>query len=137
MATIVVAGSDAALLEGVVQMLAAAGHQVRSAQTLAEAGAVAAEEPPLVVLVERELMRARGAVAPPLAPGGATLLYHPEETDQPTLPARVQRATLADVTFPLERNRLLALVQSVVERQQATGRERRGSRAEHEQPPGA
>jgi DNA-binding response OmpR family regulator len=137
MASIVVAGSNAALLEGVVQALAAAGYTVRAAHTLAEAVALAGDEPPLVAVLERELLSGRGASALALAPGGATLLYHAAESDRPALPHRVQRATLADVTLPLERARLLALVQSVVERQQATGRERRRPPAPRDQPPGS
>jgi len=135
MASIVAVGSNAALLEGVVQMLAAAGHAVRAASTVAEAVALAGDDPPLVWLVERAL--AGAALALPLAPGGATLLYHGAEAEQDLAPLshRVQRATLAEVVLPLERHRLLALVQNVTERQQATGRERRGPRAERERPP--
>ena len=135
MASIVVVGSDAALLEGVAQTLGGAGHTVRLAPTLPEATALTADEPPLVAVVERELMRTRGAVAPPLAPGGATLLYHAPDSELPPLTHRVQRATLADVAFPLERNRLLALVQSVVDRQQATGRRHQGRSTNRDTPP--
>jgi hypothetical protein len=41
-----------------------------------------------------------------------------------TLSPTVQRAVLADLTLPLERNRLVALVQHVGQRAQATGRGR-------------
>jgi DNA-binding NtrC family response regulator len=137
MVSIVVVGSDAALLEGIAQLLATAGHAVRLAATLADASAVvdADEELPLVALVERELLAARGAAAPALAPGGATVLYRTADGGAPSLPARVQRATLAEVTLPLERNRLLALVQHVVDRQQATGRPRRDPRSDRQRPP--
>lgn len=135
MASIVVVGTDAALLEGVAQTLGGAGHAVRLAPTLPEAAALTADDPPLVAVVERELMRARGATAPRLAPGGATLLYHAADSDLPPLTHRVQRATLADVAFPLERHRLLALVQSVVERQQATGRRHPGRSTDRDPPP--
>ena len=135
MASIVVVGADPTLLEGVAQVLASAGHAVRLAQTLPEAAAIVSDEPPLVAVVERELMRARGAHAPPLAPGGATLLYHAADSDLPPLTHRVQRATLADVSFPLERNRLVALVHSVVERQAATGRRHGGRSSDREPPP--
>lgn len=135
MASIVVVGSDAALLEGMAQLLAAAGHAVRLATTLAEAVTHEGSEPPLVALVQRGLLVARGATAPALAPGGATVLYHTTEGELPSLPARVQRATLAEVALPLERHRLLALVQNVVERQQATGRERPAPRSDRQRPP--
>lgn len=135
MASIVIVGSDAALIEGVAQLLAAAGHLVRLAPTLADAAGGAADDPPLVALVERGLLAARGAAAPVLAPGGATVLYHAAEGELPGLPARVQRATLAEVSLPLERHRLLALVQSVIERQQATGRQQRAPRPDQRRPP--
>ena len=134
MASIVVVGSNAALLEGVAQLLAAAGHAVRLAPTLSELAAQESDEPPLVAIVERGLLVSRGAVGPALAPGGATVLYHSAEGELPSLPARVQRATLAEVALPLERHRLLALVQNLVERQEATGRQHNTPRPD-QQPP--
>jgi DNA-binding NtrC family response regulator len=134
MASIVVVGSNAALLEGVAQLLASAGHTVRLAPTLAEAAALQTDELPLVAVVERELLVARGATSPTLAAGGATVLYHMVEGDLPSLPTRVQRATLAEVSLPLERHRLLALVQNVVERQEATGRQRPTPRPDQQRP---
>lgn len=134
MASILIVGADGALLEGVTQLLAAAGHVVRLAPTLAEAAALPGDEPPLVALVQRGLLVARGAAAPALAAGGATVVYHSADGELPSLPARVQRATLAEVSLPLERNRLLALVQNVVERQAATGRERRPPRPDQQRP---
>ena len=135
MASILIVGTDGALLEGVAQLLAASGHLVRLAPTLADAAAQPADELPLVAVVERGLLVARGAAAPAIAAGGATVVYHSAEGELPSLPARVQRATLAEVTLPLERNRLLALVQNVVERQAATGRERRSPRPDQQRPP--
>ena len=51
----------------------------------------------------------------PLAPGGALLLYRSVGSALVTLSPTVQRAVLADLTLPLERNRLMALVQHVGE----------------------
>src|ERR687886_691603 len=50
--------------------------------------------------------------------GDAAEVAHPA----PPLPPALQRLVLADVTLPLERKRLVALVQHVTERAQATGR---------------
>ena len=136
MAPILVVGADAALLEGVVQLLAAAGHAVRHAATLAEAAAPGRGAHPAVALVERGLLATRGAALPRVAAGGALVLYHPAEAERPPLAARVERATLAEVALPLERHRLLALVQRVVERQQATGREEGAASADPNCPPG-
>ena len=135
MASIVLVGSNAALLEGVAQLLATAGHVARQAASLADAAALQLPELPLVAVVERELLVARGAAAPALAAGGATVLYRTVDGELPSLPARVQRAILAEVTLPLERHRLLALVQNVVERHEATGRQRSVPHPDQQRPP--
>ncbi len=49
-----------------------------------------------------------------------------------TLPPSLQRAVLADLTLPLERNRLVALVAHVEERAKATGRGRTSGEQEAE-----
>jgi hypothetical protein len=62
-------------------------------------------------------------LAIPLAAGGARLLYRAATVPlAPLLPA-LQRSVLADLTLPLERHRLAALVQSLGERARATGRD--------------
>jgi hypothetical protein len=61
----------------------------------------------------------------PLARGGALLLYRSNVDTQPVpLAPALQRAALADLTLPLERHRLVALIQRVDERARATGRSR-------------
>ena len=61
----------------------------------------------------------------PLTNGGARLLYRTgSATLLPLIPA-LQRAILADLTLPLERHRLAALVQSIGERARLTGRSTR------------
>jgi CheY-like chemotaxis protein len=79
MASILLVGGDEALLEGLAQMLAHAGHVPHAAHSVPDAIEVAAS-------------------------------------------ARLQRLVLADLDLPLERHRLLALVQRVDERARATGR---------------
>jgi hypothetical protein len=63
----------------------------------------------------------------PLAPGGALVLYHSVGSQPSALPPALLRAVLADLTLPLERNRLVALVAHVQERAVRTGRGVRGS----------
>lgn len=138
MAPIVLIGSDASLLEGIAQTLGHAGHRSRIAASPAEAAQRPGEEPPLVLIVERALAVADRETRAELlrlalAPGGAVLLYRPggrpgdaeDVADESPLPAPLRRATLAELTLPLERHRLVALVQSVEERAQRTGRGRR------------
>lgn len=126
MTQILLVGTDLPLLEGLAQSLAAAGQSPLVAGSMAEAREIAAATRPLIAVVSRSL----GAEAPaellgiPLSPGGAVVLYRTIGSLVVTLPANVQRAVLADLTLPLERNRLLALVQHVEERVKATGRGR-------------
>src|SRR5215207_8740499 len=122
MARVVLVGSDVALLEGLAQMLAAAGHRP-NVTTSAAAHETLRANPPLVLLAERrlggELSRS------PLSPGGALVLFRTaDDEDTTALPAAAQRAALADLTLPLERHRLLALVAYVEERAETTGRTR-------------
>jgi DNA-binding NtrC family response regulator len=124
MTHVLLVGGDVALLEGIAQSLAAQGHTPGVASSLAEAREVAMCEPPLVLVVNRALASSAGAdlLAIPLAAGGARLLYRAATVPlAPLLPA-LQRSVLADLTRPLERHRLSALVQSLGERARATGR---------------
>jgi hypothetical protein len=116
-------GLDAPLLEGLAQMLAAVGQRAAIATTVAEAADLAAAEPPLLILVDRSLALASpDALRLPLAPGGAHLLYRKGAEPAAPLPATLQRSVLADLALPLERHRLVALVQHVTDRAAATGR---------------
>ena len=126
MAIVLLMGSDAALLEGVAQSLAAAGHSPRFAATVREGMEAGSVEPPLVAVVERGLALAEPAVLHlPLMQGGALLLYRSTSGDTGALTPALQRAALADLTLPLERHRLVALVQRIEDRARATGRGRR------------
>ena len=125
MATILLIGSDEPALEGLAQALSAAGHRTSIARTLAEAADSAALDPPLITLVERGCAATSEFLRLPLTPGGALVVYRTDDSDAPPLPTVVQRATLADLSLPLERQRLLALVQHVEERAKMTGRPHR------------
>jgi DNA-binding NtrC family response regulator len=127
MTHVLLVGGDVALLEGLAQSLAAMGHSPDVAASLAEARELALSDPPLVLVVNRALAGSAGAelLAIPLAAGGARLLYRTAAVPlAPLLPA-LQRAVLADLTLPLERHRLAALVQSLDERARVTGRSTR------------
>ncbi|HEU4723441.1 MAG TPA: hypothetical protein VFS59_18930 [Gemmatimonadaceae bacterium] len=125
MTHVLLVGGDVALLEGLAQSLAAQGHAPAVATSLAEAREVAMSEPPLVLVVNRGLASSAGAdlLAIPLAAGGARLLYRAAAVPLAPLIPALQRAVLADLTLPLERHRLAALVQSLGERARATGRD--------------
>ncbi|HKO14929.1 MAG TPA: hypothetical protein VJU87_01765 [Gemmatimonadaceae bacterium] len=123
-AMIVLVGADAALLEGLSQSLGARGYRARVTADLREARELAAERAPLIALVDRELAARSpsSALAMPLAPGGAIVLYHHSGVDSTTLVPAMQRTVMADLALPLERHRLVALVQHVEERARAAGR---------------
>ena len=121
---ILLVGSDSALLEGLAQSFAARGCAICVAAGLTEALEAVSANPPLVAVIERAMAIATPgkALALPLAPGGAIVLFHSSsDAEQPLVPT-LQRTLLADLALPLERHRLFALVQRVTERAQAAGR---------------
>ena len=124
MTYVMLVGTDAALLEGLAQSLAGLGHRPAVTASLADARELAAAYPPLVVVVERSMASSAGAelLSVPIAAGGARLLYRVASASPlPLLPA-IQRAVLAELTLPLERHRLSALVRSIGDRAKTTGR---------------
>lgn len=127
-------GVDVALLEGLAQSFAALGYAPQVFETLHEARETGSEDPPLLAVVDRALASESSAevLGIPLAPGGALVLYHVTvDSTAPIAPA-LQRSVMADLTLPLERNRLMALAQHVSERVRATGRTNRRTPPEQE-----
>jgi DNA-binding NtrC family response regulator len=123
MTHILLIGTDLPLLEGLAQTFASLGFIPLVAQSVNEGRDLAAQHPPLVVLLSRSLTTTGAeALTIPLAGGGARLLYHSAGGSTAALSYAVHRSVLADLTLPLERNRLVALVQHVEERARATGR---------------
>ncbi len=127
MTYVLLVGADLAMLEGIAQSLGALGHASTVTTSLHEARELSAQNPALVLVCDRVLASSAGAelLGVPLAAGGARLLYRAAALPPaPLLPA-LQRSVLADLTLPLERHRLVALVQSLSERADTTGRARR------------
>ena len=123
MAKVILVGSDAALLEGLAQTLLGFGHDVSFATTIAEVAGTYGMDPPAIGVVSAEALFNAGLGSTlPLASGGALIVYGTSHTDRPVLPTRLQRSTLAYLVLPLERHRLIALVQSFDTRSRATGR---------------
>jgi ActR/RegA family two-component response regulator len=125
MTQILLVGGELPLLEGLAQSFAALGFAPVVAQTLHEARELATHEAPLVAVISRRLAAesSADALSIPLAPGGALVLFREVSSSLVTLSPTIQRSVLADLTLPLERNRLFALVQHVGERARARGRE--------------
>lgn len=123
MAKVILVGADAALLEGLAQTLIGFGHAVSFATTVAEAAGPLSEDLPAMAVVSSQALEEGGVgMTLPLSPGGALIVYGTSHTDRPFLPTKLQRATLAHLVLPLERHRLLALVQSFDNRSRTTGR---------------
>jgi len=124
MASILLVGTDTALIEGISQTLSAAGHQLFFANSLADAREAAGDIRPMVVLVERSAIdEIRSTLRIPLVETGAMLIFQAEGSIAPPLPHRVQRGALAQLELPLEKQRLLALVRYVENRAQIVGRD--------------
>jgi DNA-binding NtrC family response regulator len=122
-AKVILVGTDVALLEGLAQTLIGFGHDVSFAATVAEAAEPLGEDLPTMAVVSCEALEEAGAgMTLPLSPGGALIVYGTAHNDQPFLPTKLQRATLAHLVLPLERHRLLALVQSFDSKSRTTGR---------------
>lgn len=124
---VLLVGSDAALLEGLAQSFAAQGYAPRVVSSLHDARETSATAAPLLAVVERDLAAESGAdaLAITLAPGGALMIYSGISDDQTPITPAIQRMVMAELTLPLERNRLLALAQYVHDRVIATGRSNR------------
>ena len=124
MASILIVGPDAALLEGVAQTLVGAGHQVIVSKDIPEAIETLHGKRPLIALVHCEELIARsGMLNSVLAVGGALLAFHCDDEESARLRFAVQRTTLAEQRLPLERQRLLALVKYIENRAHAAGHE--------------
>jgi DNA-binding response OmpR family regulator len=138
MSHVLLVGTEVPLLEGLAQSFAALGFTPVTAESLDEARESALHDPPLVIVLSRSLAAAGGAetLRIPLAPGGALVLFRSIGSALVALSPSVQRSVMADLTLPLERNRLLALVQHVGDRATAAGRGRQSEAGDGEVTPG-
>ena len=122
MAKVILVGTDVALLEGLAQTLLGFGHEVLFAGSIDDVTAGVNGDLPALAVVSSESLEelAQGATLP-LTPGGALIVYCKSHDERPFLPPQLQRTTLAQLVLPLERKRLVALVQSFDARSRTTG----------------
>lgn len=126
---LILIGTDDALMEGLAQLLAGAGHKVQVAHSVADAEEIATQSAPLLVVIDRESVASDSGEAAsriPLASGGAFVLYRTtsDQGGSLALAHGIARQTLADLALPLERQRLAALAQYVKARARESGRVR-------------
>jgi hypothetical protein len=122
-AKVILVGPDVALLEGLAQTLIGFGHEVLLAATVGEiAGAMNGDLPAIAVVSCEALENGGPGATFPLTPGGAIIVYGKMHGERPILAQKLQRSTLAHLVLPLERHRLIALVQSFESRSRTTGR---------------
>lgn len=135
MAKVILVGADTALLEGLAQTLLGLDHDVLFATTVGEAGALANDNMPALTVVSSAALEDAGfGAALPLSLGSALIVYGATHDERPFLPTRLQRATLAHLVLPLERHRLVALIQSFDSRSRTTGRSMREDIVDDVQP---
>jgi hypothetical protein len=134
-ANVILVGADTALLEGLAQTLLGLEHNVLFATTVGEAGVLANDNMPALTVVSSASLEDAGLGATlPLSLGSALIVYGSSHDEQPFLPTRLQRATLAHLVLPLERHRLVALIQSFASRSRTTGRSMREDTVDDAQP---
>lgn len=132
---VLLVGRDAALLEGLAQSFAAVGYTPSVTASLHAARESAIAAVPLLVVVDAQLAAesSADALAVPLSPGGAIVLFHGPVDARPAVSPTLQRSVMAVLTLPLERNRLVALAQRVQDRVRVTGRANRRTPPESQQ----
>jgi hypothetical protein len=125
-AKVILVGADTALLEGLAQTLLGLEHDVLFATTVEEVAGLASDNMPALTIVSSAALEDAGFGATlPLTLGSALIVYGSSHDERPFLPPRLQRATLAHLVLPLERHRLVALIQSFESRSRTTGRSMR------------
>jgi hypothetical protein len=122
---ILLAGGNTALLEGLAQALASTGLRVLVAHSADEAVQLA-RTPTVITIAAREMVSdpdpERNILRGVVAGGGELITYREAGDTSRALPAPVARHVLADLVLPLERTRLVALVDRVASRAKAVGR---------------
>ncbi|MGH7622516.1 MAG: hypothetical protein ACREMU_09275 [Gemmatimonadaceae bacterium] len=121
--TVLLLGTDGALLEGLAQLFAMSGFPPVIAHDLLDAIELARAALPIAAVIDRSIALAdAAALRIPLAAHGALVLYRAEHETAAPMPPAVARHVVADLTLPLERQRLLALVRTLSQRERESGR---------------
>jgi DNA-binding response OmpR family regulator len=121
--TVLLLGADSALLEGLAQLLAMAGFRPIIAHDVLDAIDLARAAMPIAAVIDRSVaLSDAAALRIPLAAHGALVLFRSENEAPAPVPPSIARHVVADLTLPLERQRLLALVRTLSQRERESGR---------------
>ena len=116
--TVLLLGADSALLEGLAQLLALDGFRPVIAHDVLDAIDLARVELPIAAVIDRSIALAdAAALRIPLAAHGAFVLFRAEHEASAPVPPSIARQVVAELTLPLERQRLLALVRTLSQRE--------------------
>ncbi len=123
---VLIVGGDPAVQEGVLQSVRAGGLAAEWCPDLSCA-LDAVEESSPVALVVQAALAAEVSELRSFAPtsGGAVILFHDSPGARSPSAQSFGRSVIAEMTLPLERARLVALLTHIVARARHTGRDRR------------
>ena len=122
---VLIVGGEPAVQEGVLQSVRAAGLVAEGCPDLRCAHEATLEAPPVALVVHVSLTSAGEELRRlPLLPGGAMILFRDGEHAGASAGQPVGRSVIAELSLPLERARLVALLSRIVARARVTGRDR-------------
>ncbi|HUF30662.1 MAG TPA: hypothetical protein VMM77_08330 [Gemmatimonadaceae bacterium] len=123
---VLMVGGDAALREVVLQLLRTTGLSGAGCEDVSCAREMAAVAPPLALVMDVKLSPVQeGAGCIPILPGGSVILFREGVSAARATQQVFGRALVAELSLPLERARLMTLLQRIVARARITGRDRR------------
>lgn len=122
---VLIVGGNSAVLEGVLQSVRASGLSAEACPDVGCARDAASESRPVALVVHVDLAPASEELRRfTLLPGGAVILFR-DGDHAGSSNRQLDRAVIAELALPLERARLVALLNRIVERARITGRGRR------------
>jgi hypothetical protein len=122
---VLIVGGDSTVQEGVLQAVRAAALRAEWCATADSAREAALESPPTALVVHVNIAgQGERARQIPLKSGGAVILFRDGDPVGASAGQVFGRTVVAELTLPLERARLVALLSRIVERARITGRDR-------------
>jgi hypothetical protein len=123
---VLIVGGDPAVQEGVLQSVRAAGLNAEGCPDVRCAREAVSESRPVALVLHADLGSA-GEELRDLSPipGGAVVLFRDADQGDASAGQPFGRSVIAELTLPLERARLIALLNHIVARARVTGHDKR------------